>query len=215
MSDERLRELDRRWRASGTVDDEAALLAERMRAGVLTPEKLSSAALLGSRAAMLTQGDSVLIEPWTNALADQEIAVRAALLILGDLCRELALSPPPSIIEMMVEVARAWLAASTRGSVAGWPRLVVNNCHAQAADHHARGDVRVAHALELAEAVGLIIESGVAVGVTELVSVLAEYHHLYLSLQAETVRATLIRGVVPWILGHNDPLNIDTVKEVT
>lgn len=36
MSDERLRELERRWRASASVDDEVALVNERLRVGAVT-----------------------------------------------------------------------------------------------------------------------------------------------------------------------------------
>jgi hypothetical protein len=36
MSDERLRELERRWKETGSVEDEAKYLAERVRVGDLT-----------------------------------------------------------------------------------------------------------------------------------------------------------------------------------
>ena len=40
MSDGKLRELERRWRETGSVDDEAAYMRERVRAGELTQERL-------------------------------------------------------------------------------------------------------------------------------------------------------------------------------
>lgn len=46
MGDEKLRELERRWRESGTVEDEAAYLLERVRVGDLTQERLELAAHL-------------------------------------------------------------------------------------------------------------------------------------------------------------------------
>jgi hypothetical protein len=57
VSDGRLRELERRWRESGSVDDEASWLSERMRAGTLTRDRLELAAYCGSAAA------SKLVEP--------------------------------------------------------------------------------------------------------------------------------------------------------
>lgn len=47
MSDSYLRELERRWRESGAAIDEAAYLAERVRAGDLDRDKLDLAAYLG------------------------------------------------------------------------------------------------------------------------------------------------------------------------
>jgi hypothetical protein len=51
VSDERLRELERRWTETGSVEDEAVFLLERVRAGVLRQGDLWVAALLGSPAA--------------------------------------------------------------------------------------------------------------------------------------------------------------------
>lgn len=47
MSDQGLRQLERRWRASGDPADEAAWLLGRLRAGELPAERLELAALLG------------------------------------------------------------------------------------------------------------------------------------------------------------------------
>jgi len=63
MSDERLRELERRWRESGELDDEVAWLAERVRAGELSPRALELAAHLGHEAAgRLSPASEVLIQ---------------------------------------------------------------------------------------------------------------------------------------------------------
>ncbi len=51
MSDDRLRELERRWRASGALDDEVALVHERLRAGALDEARVRLAAGLGVPAA--------------------------------------------------------------------------------------------------------------------------------------------------------------------
>ena len=47
MSDNKLRELERRWKETGSVEDEAAYLLERVRAGELTQERLELAAYCG------------------------------------------------------------------------------------------------------------------------------------------------------------------------
>lgn len=74
MSDQRLRDLERRWREGGSVEDEAAYLRERVRVGDLTHERLELAAYCGRAAAELcvdlpglkrrasAHGESVLAE---------------------------------------------------------------------------------------------------------------------------------------------------------
>ncbi len=42
MSDARLRELERRWKETGSVDDEAAYLLERVRSGTADGTRLSA-----------------------------------------------------------------------------------------------------------------------------------------------------------------------------
>src|SRR5688572_19428833 len=56
MSDRHLRELERRFRETGGVGDEAELLKERMRCGRLPLEALEAAAYLGHAAALSALG---------------------------------------------------------------------------------------------------------------------------------------------------------------
>ncbi|MDC3379462.1 hypothetical protein OAX78_04190 [Planctomycetota bacterium] len=58
MSDERLRELERRWKETQAVEDEAAYLLERVRVGDLEQEKLELAAYCGDGAAKAALGGS-------------------------------------------------------------------------------------------------------------------------------------------------------------
>ena len=51
MSDTKLRELERRWKETGAVEDEAAYLLERVRVGDLTQERLELAAYCGHEGA--------------------------------------------------------------------------------------------------------------------------------------------------------------------
>lgn len=56
MSDARVRELERRWRETGAVADEASHLLERLRVGGLPRERLELAASCGHEAARLATG---------------------------------------------------------------------------------------------------------------------------------------------------------------
>jgi len=57
MTDEKLRALERRWRESGSVDDEAAWLRERVKQGDLSQEMLGLAAHCGHQASQIVLGD--------------------------------------------------------------------------------------------------------------------------------------------------------------
>lgn len=52
MGDERLRELERRWKESGIIKDRVAYIRERMRSGMIVVEHVMGAAMLGHSAAM-------------------------------------------------------------------------------------------------------------------------------------------------------------------
>lgn len=82
MSDQRLRELERRWRETGDVEDEAAYQRERLRCGELARAKLEAAGLLGHPAAQW-------LLPETSQAIALEAVVRA---FLGELEQEPA--PP-------------------------------------------------------------------------------------------------------------------------
>lgn len=60
--DARLRGLERRWRTTGAISDEAAWLAARVQAGALDSGRLALAGLLGHEAALLA-GAAPLIDP--------------------------------------------------------------------------------------------------------------------------------------------------------
>lgn len=77
MSDARLRELERRWRESGAVDDEATYLLERVRVGLLNPAALAEAARLGHDAAERA-GPTERATTLTNFLASQPPPSRQA-----------------------------------------------------------------------------------------------------------------------------------------
>jgi len=78
MSDERLRELERRWQETGALADQAAFLKERVRSGGLEPERVRLAAFLGSELAKAALGaepeppgveGDVDLQAWVEAIA--------------------------------------------------------------------------------------------------------------------------------------------------
>jgi hypothetical protein len=71
VTDHALRESERRWKETGSVEDEAVYLRERLRAGELPLDRLQLAAWLGSEAACLVVPE----KPATGAPEDR---VRAA-----------------------------------------------------------------------------------------------------------------------------------------
>jgi hypothetical protein len=78
VTDHHLRELDRRFRASGSVEDAAAWLRARVQAGELTEHRLALAAYLGSPAAdMVVQPE--LIGAFHAVLDEQGGPVRETL----------------------------------------------------------------------------------------------------------------------------------------
>lgn len=96
MSDQRLRELERKWRESGSVEDEAAYLRERVRVGDLTQERLELAAYCGHEGARASLPDSPRSESYHELLRHlwgQGPTGRHALLRA---CRDVAASVAPA-----------------------------------------------------------------------------------------------------------------------
>lgn len=60
MTDSKLRELERRWKETGSIEDEAAYLLERVRVGDVGEEKLELAAYCGHEGARAALG----VAPW-------------------------------------------------------------------------------------------------------------------------------------------------------
>ncbi|MBX3468469.1 MAG: hypothetical protein KF878_16475 [Planctomycetes bacterium] len=84
MTDASLRELERRWRESGSLDDEVAWLAARRRSGELGRAHLELAAACGHRAAGLACGTQAASPPETyRALARTLTGVGDRLILVA------------------------------------------------------------------------------------------------------------------------------------
>lgn len=115
MSDERMRQLERRWLESGAEEDETAYLHARVRAGDLPPERLEVAALVGHPAAVAaTSGVAQPASPAAvvNALAPHGVDV---VLRAGVACLRLVVSswaealPDDPWIPRLLETCERWL----------------------------------------------------------------------------------------------------------
>lgn len=111
-----LRDLERRWRASGDPADEARLLAERLRLGELTRERLELAAFVGHIGARTALGDGapagrVPLRRWVAALDE---AGRVAVIRTGldDVMHGLAAraAPVDPSTRRAMAALRAWCA---------------------------------------------------------------------------------------------------------
>src|SRR5581483_5364002 len=101
MSDTELRALERRWRETGALEDEVALLQARRRSGELTTERLELAAYLGSAAAPRILGREPTPPPanLANEIKGLDrwgipVAVRAAVAIARGAMRRAPVTVP-------------------------------------------------------------------------------------------------------------------------
>jgi hypothetical protein len=113
VTDDRLREAERVFRESGAVADEARLLLERVRAGLLAPERLALAAELRYEAAVIANGGPT--DPRSHSLTEvvgslerfgKQVGVRAALVVAR---RNRDLRAPSPATETCLAGVEAWL----------------------------------------------------------------------------------------------------------
>lgn len=117
MSDQRLRELERRWRDTGTAEDEAAYLLERMRTGRLDVRRVGAAAALGHVGAALTGVDKSQVSSgeWYDllSLCVDQLDAREQVRLICDcvehtLHRWEELAPDDSRPREALRLAREW-----------------------------------------------------------------------------------------------------------
>jgi len=125
VSDQRLRELEASWRASGSVEDEAAWLQERHRCGSLSRWRLEVAASCGSVAAAQALGESIRIikvgelDHQITRVEDSNFLLRWAKQVFGDGIRRFLPESP--------DVPARWLREATtlaKLTAEEWERLI-------------------------------------------------------------------------------------------
>ncbi len=83
MSDTKLRDLERRWEETGSPDDEAAYLLERVRVGDLSRERLELAAYCGHEGARKVGASKETIRELLDDPKTAPVRLVAALSSLG------------------------------------------------------------------------------------------------------------------------------------
>ncbi len=209
MSDERLRELERRWRASGSDDDEAALLAERVRVGELMEANVRLAAALGYPAALRVVGESLQQAVCRNlrdvlSNLEHKDAVRAHLVLLDEMYHELipaARGEVPTPVHVIGRLARRWLVAPDASLVSAI-QCEASQCHSWMIDLQTTArNYWVQYVCLVAFIIGQLID--------DRINVVASWGMLHEDMtyaDDELFRAVLCRRFVPWIFGYNDPL---------
>lgn len=210
MSDQRLRELERAWQAGGGVDDEAALLRERLRRGLTDEARLTVAARLGHAAAAAVLGPRAPGPGHTDERL-RLAALDAAIARVGQEARVRA------AVALARRRVRAWGHAGTSGTRADRANLLQALQAAEdwvrcpCADHALRAD-------HVAEQAGPAVwklrartqrSAYFAVIAAEAAALPSNRPALRLedaADEADDVRAALRRELVPWLLGHADPL---------
>lgn len=112
MTDTRLQQLKRAWEASGSVDDEAAYLRERVRVGDLSIERAELTAYCGSTAAERALGGPRPTDPDLRRILDREgprVVLEAAIRIASPFLERFERERPDDLgPRHCVEAATRW-----------------------------------------------------------------------------------------------------------
>ena len=207
MSDQRLRELERSWRVGGAEEAEAALLRERLRLGVIGEPRLRLAAAIGHAASGLLLGPRAPAGDLRRRLAA----------IDGELGR----AGPETVVRAAIALARSrvrlWGHTRASGSRSDRASLL-------AALEAAEAWVRCPCDAHLADAAETVAPAERAVQglrartarsayyALRAARVVVEPNYRVLGLEyepaqdAEALRQALRAELVPWLVGHADPV---------
>lgn len=203
MSDERLRELERRWEETGSSEDEAALLLEMVRIGALTKARLRSLAILGHPAALLAQQ----VSPgwaeglsWLYALEElgRGVLLRAALAVL----RTIYVRQPSCEAEVdeVIRIAYSYMLDPQAKHVEGKARAAANACNMASPGRM----VSSYNVLLLGGVVGRIIHNPVKVALSDFSSYMVQLNQARIPKSGERKRVASV--LIPWILDTGDPI---------
>lgn len=216
MADQRLRELERRFGSSGSVEDEAAWLRARVHAGELSEDRARLAAWLGSEAACV-------------ALEAGSFDARLSVVVRLDRLKDWGLEPPVRAALALAQAAfRTWVGASGEGYVAetrrrcGWAALAATETwiadpskERALAARRAGGDLRQGHrahptsrddgmrwcAPALATDAVVAPSAGAAAAIAGRLLAVTET-----GMDRAAAWAAVVAELLPWALGYSDPV---------
>ncbi|MGE0708021.1 MAG: hypothetical protein AB7N76_17575 [Planctomycetota bacterium] len=218
MADEQLRELERRWGASGSLEDQTALLRARARAGQLP--RLRLAAYLGHELAreLLSQPPTILpwrLETTANLVAGlyaygAEACVRACLALAPLAPRE------PTAVWSRWDIPPA-LRGAARDAARSWARCPCEECPERAREVNGQVTAALAKAAEgrlwrgeravcyrpeaFASRIAAAGEWSPRKGVET-----TDAARFVTETRDEAARSAVLAALVPWALGLSDPL---------
>lgn len=229
MADDEVRDLERAWRRTGELDDEARLLLARLRAGLTTVRRLELAAALGDPAALCAV--TAHRRPAAPLVPPQELTPRGQadwLRLTAELAEEAHV--PLEWDGVDLETALRVRLALLEAALGPWQANVAGTELAPVADELgapcdavrgrcldlSRGDEHlVERALRLSRLARELraepLGSGLVGWARDLVLAALSRNGGRRPVEiAGPSRATLQEQLVPWLLGHHDPLREGT-----
>jgi hypothetical protein len=230
VSDQRLREFELRWRASGSSEDEAFLLRERVRVGGLSEARLELAAYLGHSAAV---GAAAKVG---GAFPDEGLVVDAGHLKLPGaseewaptwLVRLLELGEVEAVLRAAVALYRRSELTRPASDVSIWDQDVsVNPCWDSTlaieawivgeGDEEALKEFKRSMGLDAALA-RLLARCVCPLGEQEItppqrVPIEVARALPFLGLSTDAASQAIVEELVPWALGYADPVRLRVAK---
>jgi len=214
MSDEKLRELERRWRASGRVEDEAAYLAEQVRVGHLTRDHLRLPAYLDHKASQLVLGKNYRDIPddfreWINGIWPNTVVVRAGIAVITRVLPEFSKDNPDSAMPHQITHATArWvICPCQKHAFATMRRVRFYLDGTETNSSLAFGDIMMS-TVHLAQATSSEYHRAVDNHKMAAKSI-AELSRLLIGslIPQPTARKAIHDDVALWLLGRKDPLD--------
>ncbi len=201
MTDERLRELRQGWEQTAAVEDEAALLIGRVRAGEISRERVALASYCGHPAALRAAlGEPSLLpfgDDWVGAFVREGITATDRLMLAC--CRVCARRLPASTEEdrrfslrQVIDAIEGWIATSDPSGfmpvLVGWSKS------------HGAHEAVLGAAWSVAQSVEP--EKGVPIH-NDLLAALERTREFV----GEAELLTEVQSeLVPWLLGYHDPV---------
>jgi hypothetical protein len=223
MSDAKLRDLERRWKETGTVEDEAAYLLERVRVGDLSRERLELAAYCGHEAARRAVGPTAAdaarhadTAEWYAGIRrwGTEPLARGAVAAVAWACTAYkSLRPDDPRCGLAIEAARRWCVRPDEAACTAALRASQEAVEA-ARDLHRVDDEPHQRAYLAAESAAHVARACFVIGPShrqgecpkELVLAVAyaerRIGHLARAQSSPEVRRAITQAVTDWALAH-------------